>query len=166
MRTHKNKSSTKRQIMDKKVRMWRKVQKMKAPPSGWLKAVRGALGMSTTQLAKRLGVQHSSVLRLEKREAQGKVSIESLRKAARAMNCTLLYSIVPNREFKSLEDIVNERAMALARDLMKSAEHTMRLEAQGLSKREIKEQTSQLANELKSKGDSRLWKKIKSRTNR
>ncbi len=152
--------------MDKKIHVWKKVRKMKVPPSGWLKAVRGALGMSTTQLAKILGVQHSSVLRLEKREAQGKASIESLRKAARAMNCTLLYSIVPSREFESLEDIVNKRAMALARELMKNAEHTMRLEAQGLSKREVQIQTSQLANELKSKRDLRIWKNMKSRTNK
>ena len=166
MKIHKNKSSAQRQIMDKKVRTWKKVRKMKVPPSGWLKAIRKSLGMSTTQLAKAIGVQHSSILRLEKREAQGKASIESLRKAARAMNCTLVYSIVPQIGFENLEDIINERAIALAHDLMKNAEHTMRLEAQGLSKRDIKVQTFQLANELKSKRDSRLWKKIKLRTNR
>ena len=41
------------------------------PVRGWIKAIREALGMSTAQLAKRLGVKQPSVVALERSEAKG-----------------------------------------------------------------------------------------------
>lgn len=126
---------------------------------GWLKAIRGALGINTRQLAKRCGIQHSSILRIEKNETQDKVSIKSLKKLASAMNCQLVYAIVPKTEYNSLEEIINHQTELLAHKLIKQVDHTMRLEAQGTSTKEIRSQTRKLANELKDKMDSRIWEK-------
>ena len=159
MKTNRKKLKNQRLIIEKKISPWKKLKTDKRPPSGWLKAIRGALGISTRQLAKQCGVQHSSILRIEKNEVQDKVSIESLKKIASAMNCQLVYAIVPKKEYNSLEKIIDHQAELLANKLIKKADHTMHLEAQGISSREIKSQTKKLANELKDKMDSRIWEK-------
>jgi predicted DNA-binding mobile mystery protein A len=64
---------------------------------------------------------------IEKSEAAGKIQLNTLRRAAEALDCTLVYALVPNR---LLEDAVTARARDIAvRDLRRVA-HTMRLEAQ------------------------------------
>ncbi|HZZ37352.1 MAG TPA: helix-turn-helix domain-containing protein, partial [Caulobacteraceae bacterium] len=52
------------------------------PPKGWLRAVRDALGMTTKQLARRLGVSQPRVVALEKGEVDESVTLTSLRRAA------------------------------------------------------------------------------------
>ena len=157
MKTSRNKLKQQRLIMDKKLSPWKRLRSEKRPPSGWLKAIRGALGINTRQLAKRCGVQHSSILRIEKSETQDKISIESLKKIASAMSCQLVYAIVPKTDYGSLEEIINYQSEILARKLIKKADHTMQLEAQGLSSHELKRQSKKIAHQLKEKMDSRLW---------
>ena len=65
---------------------------------------------------------------MEKSEAHGSIKIETLRRAAEALDCTLVYALVPKT---SLEEAVRGRARKLAlRDLGRVA-HTMKLEGQG-----------------------------------
>jgi len=97
------------------------------PVRGWVKALREALGMTTTQLALRLKVQQPSVVAMEKSEAKGSIEIATLRRAAEALDCTLVYALIPN---KSLERTVRDRARVFASRRMKPVEHSMLLEAQ------------------------------------
>ena len=97
------------------------------PAHGWVKAIRQALGMSTSQLAKRLGVKQPSVVALEQSEAKGTIEIASLRRVAEALDCTLVYALVPN---KPLEQTVRERARLFARRRLDPVEHSMMLEDQ------------------------------------
>ena len=84
--------------------------------------------MMGVQLASRLGVRPQTVEAIEKSEASGSIQLSTLRRAAEAMDCTLVYALVPN---DSLEDAVKQRARKIAiRDLQRVA-HTMKLEAQG-----------------------------------
>ena len=159
MKTDKKKLKNQRLIIKKKINPWKKLRANRRPSRGWLKAVRGALGINTRQLAQRCGVQHSSILKIEKNEIQDKASIESLKKIADAMNCQLIYAIVPKTGYNSLEEIINHQAQLLAYKLMTQVDHTMKLESQGTSPKEIQNQTKKLANELKDKMDSRIWKK-------
>lgn len=97
------------------------------PESGWVRAIRDALGMSGVQLAARLGVRPQSAEALEKSEAAGTIQLDTLRRAAEAMDCTLVYALVPKT---SLDDAVQQRARRIAlRDIGRVA-HTMKLEAQ------------------------------------
>ncbi len=153
MKTSRKNITIQRQLLDKKLRAWEYLREDKRPPSGWLKAVRTALGMNSRQLAERLGVSQPSVSLLEQREPTGKVTLELLNKAAKAMGCKVVYAIVP--EAWDLETLVDKRARELASELVANVEHSMRLEAQGSE--EASKQIEQLAYELKTKMDSRLW---------
>src|ERR1039458_2388857 len=84
-----------------------------APPvRGWIEAIRGALGMSTAQLAKRLRVKQPSVIALEQSEAKGPMDGGTWGGGAAALDCPLVYARVPN---KPLETIVRDRARTFAR---------------------------------------------------
>ena len=116
-----------RQRLDERLMTLKPEERFKAPPKGWLRAIRDALGMTGVQFARRLGIRPQSVEALEKSEANGSIQLKTLRRAAEALDCTLVYALVPNT---SLEGVVGERARKLAmRDLGRVA-HTMKLEAQ------------------------------------
>jgi predicted DNA-binding mobile mystery protein A len=83
--------------------------------------------MSTAQLAKRLAVKQPSVVALEQSEAKGTIELATLRRVANALDCTLVYALVPN---KPLEAMVRDRARAFARRRLEPVEHSMLLEDQ------------------------------------
>lgn len=159
MKTNKKNITSQRQIIERKIRPWLPLREDKIPQSGWIKAIRGALGLNTRQLADFLGVDHSAVLRLEKREAKGKVTLELMAKVAQAMNCKLIYAIIPEKPYEELESILDERAIKLARELTQNVEHSMRLEQQGTDPEHSKKHMERLAYDLKAKLDSRIWDK-------
>lgn len=159
MKTSKKNLISQRTLIEKKLRPWVALRTDTVPRSGWLKAVRGALGVSTRQLAERVGVEQSNITRLEEREASGKVTLERLAKTAQAMNCKLVYAIVPDDRFATLEAIIDERAKELAQQLVRTAEHSMRLEKQGSHDDDVARDIDGLASQLKSKVDSRIWSK-------
>ena len=64
-------------------------------PETWLKAVRTAIGLSATEMARRLGVVKWDVYKLEKSEEKASIQIGTLRRAAEAMGCELVYAVVP-----------------------------------------------------------------------
>lgn len=157
MRTNKQSLLSQRTLIEKKLRPWTALRADTVPRSGWIKAVRGALGMTTRQLAERVGVGQSNITRLEEREASGKVTLDRLAKTAQAMNCKLIYAIVPNDRYSDLEAITDERARDLAQQLVRTAEHSMRLEKQGSHDDDLARDIDGLASQLKSKMDSRIW---------
>ena len=103
------------------------VTRYASPVRGWIKAIREALGMSTAQLAKRLGVKQPSVVAIEQSEAKGTIELATLRRVAEALDCTLVYAFVPK---KPLELIIRDRARAFARRRREPIEHSMLLEDQ------------------------------------
>ena len=159
MKTNRKSLISQRTLIEKKLRPWTALRADNVPRSGWIKAVRGALGMNTRQLAERVGVEQSNITRLEEREPSGKVTLERLAKAADAMNCRLIYAIVPNDRYSDLEAIIDERARDLAQQLVRTTEHSMRLEKQGASDDDLTKEVDDLASQLKSKMDSRIWGK-------
>ena len=103
------------------------VERFAVPVHGWIKAIREALGMTTEQLAKRLGVKQPSVVALELSEAKGTIELVTLRRVAEALDCTLVYALLPNRP---LEVAVRNRARAFMRRRREPVEHSMLLEDQ------------------------------------
>jgi len=100
-----------------------------APPRiGWIRALRDALGMSAAALATRMGLKDSSSVRsLETKEMTGGIRLSSLRRAAEAMDCTLVYAFIPN---ESLQGSVRRQAMKVLETQLRRASQTMALEAQ------------------------------------
>ena len=157
MKTNRKNLISQRTLIEKKARPWIALRADNAPRSGWIKAVRGALGMNSRQLADRVGVEQSNITRLEEREPRGNVTLERLAKAAKAMNCKLIYAVVPDDRYSDLEAIIDERARDLAQQLVRSTEHSMRLEKQGAADADLGKEVDRLTDELKSKLDSRIW---------
>lgn len=123
------------------------------PSGGWIRAIRTAIGMSARQLAQRIGVSQQALSRLEGKEANDAVTLKSLRRAAEAMNCKVVYAIVP--EDGSLQDLIEEQALKKAKELVEAVDHTMMLEAQEVG--DVKAKTRQVANEMAENLNYSLW---------
>lgn len=122
-----------RQHLDQRLSAFRPRNRLTAPPKGWIRAIRDALGMTSNQLGIRLGMRPQSVGDLENSEVRGTIQLKTLRKVADALDCTLVYALVPN---SSLENTVKTRAREIASRESARAGHSMDLEAQGLSQAE------------------------------
>jgi predicted DNA-binding mobile mystery protein A len=97
------------------------------PRSGWVRAIREALGMSLNDLGARMGVSAQTVQSLEKSEQADRAQLATLRRAAAAMDCSLVYAFVPN---SSLQQTVQTQAELIFDIQAGSAMHTMALEDQ------------------------------------
>jgi predicted DNA-binding mobile mystery protein A len=117
-----------RKRLDERLTALKPEDRFNAPPKGWVRAIRDALGMTGVQFARRLKIRPQSVEALEKSEANGSIQLKTLRRAAEALDCTLVYALVPNT---SLEGAVSARARKIARRELGRVAHTMKLEAQG-----------------------------------
>jgi len=146
--------TTARRQLGKRLSSLQNAELFVRPPRGWLKAIREALGMTTTQLGQRLGVVQSRVVAIEQAEAKGSITLNSLEKAAQALDCRLVYALVPRQP---LEDMVEKRASQVAKNRLKSASHTMALEAQGVDAADESEQLKRLIRQLIEKSGSKLW---------
>jgi predicted DNA-binding mobile mystery protein A len=111
--------------------------------------------MSRAQLAQRLGITRSSVLKLEQREAQGGATLGALRSAADAMGCDLVYALVPRSG--SLDATVQARATLVADRLVDRTGHTMGLEAQAVHDDESRAQRQAIARRLLVEWPRDLW---------
>jgi predicted DNA-binding mobile mystery protein A len=92
--------------------------------------------MSGTQMSRRLGVTRQGMLEIERSEAAGTITINSLRKAADALDCELVYALVPRT---SLAHTVASRARQVAERDLKRVGQTMALEDQASTPQEREE---------------------------
>jgi len=146
--------TTARRQLDKRLTSLKNNDAFARPPRGWIKAIREGLGMTTSQLAQRLGVSQPRAVAIEKAEACSAITLETLERAARALDCRLVYTFVPR---KPLEELVADRAAILAKRHLKATRHSMRLEAQGVDEADEMEQIRQQAKRLLEKSGSALW---------
>ena len=124
------------------------------PSRGWIRAIREALGMSSKQFARRLGVKPPRITVLEKDEMSGSVTMKTMQKAANALNCVFFYALIPR---ESLTDIVRKRAQSLADKRLNRVSHSMLLEAQQLPDSEQKKMFEAEVEELLRKMPKELW---------
>jgi predicted DNA-binding mobile mystery protein A len=124
------------------------------PAGGWVKAIREALGMTPERLAKRMGVTRPRVNTIEKAEITGSTTLKTLRETAEAMDCVLVYAIVPRT---SLDDIVRRQAEKKADAELERLHHTMRLENQALTKADLADARARLVQQFLAGSPRRLW---------
>lgn len=125
-----------------------------APRTGWIKAIRTSLGISDRAFAKRLGIIHGSLQELERNEQSGSVGLESLRRAAEALESDLVYAIVPRQK---LRETISARAREVARQQIIPIAKSMSLEDQSMTKKQIERQIDELSRELQSR-PGELWR--------
>ncbi|MBL8552431.1 MAG: mobile mystery protein A [Hyphomonadaceae bacterium] len=143
-----------RRHLDQALAPFRAAADQARPPRGWVRAIRDALGMTSRQLAARMGLSQPTIIALEKGEEAETVSLKTLRLAAEALDCRLVYALVPKA---SLEDAVQERARALADAYLARIHHTMRLEDQALREDALASERARLTQSFLEGRASRLW---------
>jgi len=124
------------------------------PRNGWIGEIRQALGMTTGQLAKRIGIPQSNVQALEARERDGRITLRSLRKAAEALDCEVVYFFIPK---KGLEATLLEQIKMVVQRRVASVAHTMALEEQSVSDSHLKRQFDDSVEELIARPPRNLW---------
>ena len=123
------------------------------PQAGWLRAVRDALGMSTRDLAARLGVTSMAISKLEASERAGTIGVDTLTRAADALGCDVVYALVPR---VPLEEQVRLQADAVARTELGPVATSMALEDQSV---DIRATQSLVEDRIAELIDSRgLWR--------
>ena len=143
-----------RKNLDRRLNSIRTAILMDRPPRGWVKAIREALGMTAAQLASRIGVTRPRVHEIEKSEVSGSITLDSLERAAHALNCQLVYALVPR---KSLEELTQEQALRVAEKKIQKTAHSMALEDQTVDRQDELEQIQLLAKRLVEKSVTKLW---------
>ena len=143
-----------RRQLDKRLTPLRQSQDLARPPRGWIRAIRDALGMTTKQLGLRMGVSQPRITQLERAEKDGSTTLATLQRAANAMDCQLVYALVPRRP---LQELVEERVTQRARTIMDATAHSMALEDQRADADSEEAQLQQLIKELSDKAGPSLW---------
>lgn len=140
--------------VDEQLASWRRLVETVPPQGGWIRTIRESLGMTQSQLAARLKITQQALNELEKSEAEGKITLDSLRRLASALGCRFVYAAVPE---KPLGEIRRQRAHEVAKKQLGRVARSMRLEAQGTSERETKRQIEELTEELLRASPRKLW---------
>jgi len=104
------------------------------PTRGWLKAIREALGIPLEQIGRQLRTTKQGIKWFEIGEASDRITLRNLRRVADAMECELVYAIVPNSG--SIEDLAERRARSEATKRVHSVHRSMALEDQSSSSEE------------------------------
>jgi predicted DNA-binding mobile mystery protein A len=111
--------------------------------------------MTALDLGKRMGVSQAAVAQFEKAEKEGTITLKSLRAAAEALECTLVYTLVPRQ---SLDDMMRDRAAILADQQLVRTHHTMSLENQALLPDDLKAERTRLVDEILRGDPNRIWR--------
>lgn len=149
------KKSLQLQQLNSKMLGFASLKEVAMPPTGWIKAIRTAIGMSMQQLGNKLNISKQGVMDIEKREKEGSITIKSLRGIARAMDMQLVYGFVPNDG--SLDALIEKRATELATQIVIRTANTMKLEDQANSKKRIEAAIRERATVIQNEMPKILW---------
>jgi predicted DNA-binding mobile mystery protein A len=131
--------------LDAVLSQFREIRGAAAPRKGWIREIRDALQMSASQLGKRVAISQPAVSQLEESEADGTVTLNTLRKAARGLGGELIYAIVPA---SSLDEMRRTQLRRVVRERLDRTIHTMKLENQTVPEKESEKQFDELVAEL------------------
>ena len=114
------------------------------PQKGWIRAIREVTGTTVRDLAKKLHKAPSVAAHLEGSEAEYRITLASLRAAADALGCQLVYALVPKSG--SIQELAEQGARNKAAENVRAVEHSMALEDQAVGgvEEKINEETKLL----------------------
>lgn len=150
-----NKKSLQLQQLGRKMRTFPNELDSAMPPSGWINAIRTALGMSLQQLGDKMSITKQSVQNIEKREKDGSVTIKSLREVAKAMDMHLVYGFIPIDG--NLDALIDRKAKELATQIVMRTSNTMKLEDQENTKKRIEKAIQERTDSIKNEMPKILW---------
>jgi predicted DNA-binding mobile mystery protein A len=144
------------QQLNTKMQVFLPLRGVVIPPTGWIRAIRVALGMSLMQLGNKLnGITKQSVSELEAREKDGSITIRSLQEVAKALDMQLVYGFIPNDG--SLDALIERKANELATKIVMRTSNSMKLEDQENSKERIKKAIQERTTIIKNEVPKILW---------
>jgi predicted DNA-binding mobile mystery protein A len=141
--------------IDRKIILLKKVEDLIIPATGWVYAIRQALGMSLRQTGNKMGITPQSVKEIEEREKNGTVSLNVLRQFGNSLNLKLVYGFIPEQE--SLDQMIESRATDLAKEIVSRTSVSMILEDQENDPKRIQKAIIEKANEIKLEMPKYLW---------
>lgn len=150
-----NKRKLQLEQLDAKLRIFAPMQKIPTPPTGWIKAIRLALGMSLQQLANKLSITKQSTQEIETREREGSITLKSLRETARVLDMELVYGFVPKDG--SLDALIERKASELANKIVARTSNTMKLEDQENSDERLEKAVTDRTVAIKQDMPKVLW---------
>lgn len=150
----KNKS-LQREHLNSKMLDFASLKYLPVPPTGWIKAIRNALGMSMQQLGNKLSVTKQGIQDIEKREKDGSITIKSLKEIGEALDMQLVYGFVPNDG--SLDSLIEKKAIELATKIVHRTSSTMKLEDQENTRQRIDKAIKERTEEIKKEMPKILW---------
>jgi predicted DNA-binding mobile mystery protein A len=116
--------------LDRNLEPFRDARKIPRPQKGWVRAIREAIGVSSSELGLKLGTSRQLALQQEKAEAEDRITLKSLRMVANALGCDLVYALVPRAE--NMQALIEDRARVQAKKNVLGVEHSMALEDQAV----------------------------------
>jgi predicted DNA-binding mobile mystery protein A len=134
-----------RRQLDSRIKGLRPLAGTARPHRGWIRAIRDALGMSGAELAARMGVGQRNVSDLERSEQHETIRLETLRRAADALDCDLAYVLLPRT---SLDQAVKTQARRKAARHLEQVAHHSRLEDQAVDADDTEAELEELAARL------------------
>jgi DNA-binding XRE family transcriptional regulator len=100
--------SMERKRLDEEMRPFRKAGLDKNPTNGLLRVLRKVLRVPIAEIAEKVGVARSTLFDFEVRELDCSITLRSMCRVADAMDCKMVYGIVPLHG-KTMEELVEER---------------------------------------------------------
>ena len=141
--------------LDQKLEAFSKTKEIIIPERGWINTIRTTFNMTMAQLGSKLKITRQGVKRIEESEANGTITINSLKDVANALEMKFLYGFIPKEG--SIENLINLKAEKLARKIVLRTNQNMKLENQGISEDKIDASIIDLANEIKREMRKSLW---------
>lgn len=141
--------------LDGKMQAFAAAKKISPPPTGWIKAIRTALGISLQQLGTKVSITKQSIKDLERREIEGSVTIKTLREIANALDMELVYALVPKDG--TLDALISRKTKELATQIVLRTSNTMKLEDQENSEKRIQKAIAERAASIKTEMPKILW---------
>ncbi len=144
-----------RQQNRNKLNKMAKTAQFQQPDGGWIRYIRQALGMTGSQLGRRLGgISKESISQKEKAELDKSITMKALHEAAEAMGCKLVYAIVPKQ---SIESVIGRQAEKRANEIVKNAAIHMSLEDQSIGDEKLHKRIKDLQKEMLETTPKDLW---------
>lgn len=141
--------------LDQKLQPFTYSRKVIVPERGWINSIRTTLNMTMAQLGSKLNITRQGVKKIEESEANGTITLNSLKNVAHAMDLKLVYGLIPKDG--SINDLIQVRAEKLAEKIVLRTNQNMKLENQGIGDEKLAFTIKELADEIKREMKKSLW---------
>lgn len=141
--------------LDQKLKPFLKTKMVLVPERGWINTIRNTLNMTMAQLGTKLKITRQGVRKIEEREANGTITLNTLKEVATALELKFVYALVPKDG--TIDDLIQRKAENLAQKIVLRTNQNMKLEDQGIGDEKISKTIKELAIEIKREMRKSLW---------